>query len=124
MPDSSCYGEAFGRRLHAQATSFVSRSLQSANLAVTELRYDNPTGELSSPPAREDAFLVALHLQHFPRYEYWELGRPAPASILKPGDTIIYDIKRNPVFHLTSPFHSVHFYFPRSASMNCVTSRA
>jgi AraC-like DNA-binding protein len=115
MPASSCYGEAFGQRLHAQATSFVSRSLQNVNLAVTELRYDNPEGGLSSPPTHEDAFVVALHLRHFPSYEYWELGRPAPVSTLKPGDTIIYDIKRNPVFRLNSSFHSVHFYFPRSA---------
>jgi AraC family transcriptional regulator len=123
MPGSGCYGGAFGRRLRAQATSFVSRSLRKANLAVTELRFDNPQGDLSSPPAREDAFLVALHLQHFPRYEYWELGRAVPVSMLIPGHTIIYDIKRHPVFRLNSQFHSIHFYFPRSA-LNAIADNA
>ncbi len=115
MPHSSSYGEAFGQRLHARATSFVSRALRKTTLAVTELRYDNPQHILSSPPIREDAFLVALHLLDFPVYEYWQDGRPAPVSTIKAGNTIVYDIKRNPVFHMNNVFHSVHFYFPRPA---------
>jgi len=115
MPDSTSYGEAFGRRLHARATSLVARPLRTAILAVTELRYDDPRRELSSPPVREDAFVVALHLRDYPVYEYWEDGRAAPVSTLRAGHTLIYDIKREPVFHINNPFHSVHFYCPRSA---------
>jgi AraC family transcriptional regulator len=104
MPESSSYGEAFGQRLHAQATSFVSRSLlRKTTLAVTELKYKNPQHRLSTPPVRENAFMVALHLRDYPVYEYWEDGRPAPVSAIKAGNTIIYDIKRKPVFHLTIP---------------------
>jgi AraC family transcriptional regulator len=123
MPESSVYGEAFGQRLHARATSFVSRSLRKTTFAVTELRYDHPRHELSSPPIREDAFLVALHLKDYPTYEYWEDGRPAPVSAIKAGNTIIYDIKRNPVFLLNTPFHSIHYYFPRSA-LNAIADDA
>jgi AraC family transcriptional regulator len=115
MPGSDSYGEAFGKRLGAQATSFGTRSLPRAAIAVTELRYENPRNELSTPPIVEDAFLVAVHFRNFPRYEYWESGKAAPVSILRPGETIIYDIKQRPTFHLNSPFHSVHFYFPRAA---------
>src|SRR6202022_2119765 len=50
MQESGVYGEAFGRRLQARATAFVSRSLQKATLAVTELRYDSPQHVLSTPP--------------------------------------------------------------------------
>ncbi|SRR6266851_6462928 len=59
--------------------------------------------------------MVALHLRDYPVYEYWEDGRPAPVSATKAGNTIIYDIKRKPVFHLNNPFHSVHYYFSRMA---------
>ena len=115
MQESGVYGEAFGRRLQAQATAFVTRSLQRATLAVTELRYDDPQHVLSTPPASEDAYMVALHLRDYPVYEYWENDRAAPASTLKAGNIIIYDINRKPVFHLNHPFHSAHFYFPRTA---------
>jgi len=115
MPKSDSYGEAFGKRLSAKATSFATRALPRTTIAVTELRYENPQNILSTPPIKEDAFLVAVHLKHFPRYEYWENGKAAPVSVLRPGETIVYDVKRQPTFHLNSAFHSVHFYFPRAA---------
>ncbi|MGO7367615.1 helix-turn-helix domain-containing protein [Rhizobium ruizarguesonis] len=115
MIGSTSYGEAFGRRLNAQASGYVTRALRNATFAVTELRYDHPQHILSTPPVEEDAFVLALHLKYFPRYCYWENDRPAPESSLLPGQVIIYDIKRTPIFHLNDVFHSVHYYFPRAA---------
>jgi AraC family transcriptional regulator len=115
MSVSDSYGEAFGRRLNAQATSFATRALPQSTIAVTELRYEHPEYVLSTPPTEEDAFLVGVHLELFERYEYWEDGKAARPSTLHPGDTIIYDVKRKPTFHLNSAFHSVHFYVPVSA---------
>jgi AraC-like DNA-binding protein len=115
MAGSTSYGEAFGKRLNAQASGYVTRALRNATFAVTELRYDHPQHILSTPPVEEDAFVLALHLKYFPRYQYWESDRPAPESSLIPGQVIIYDIKRTPIFHLNDVFHSVHYYFPRSA---------
>jgi AraC family transcriptional regulator len=115
MTDGDSYGKAFGRRLGADATSFASRALPRTLIGVTELRYRSPQNILSTPPIPEDAFLVAVHLELFEKYEYWENGKAARASTLLPGESIIYDIKRKPTFHLNSPFHSVHFYFPKAA---------
>jgi AraC-like DNA-binding protein len=115
MTASTSYGEAFGKRLNAQASGYVTRALHNATMAVTELRYDNPQHVLSTAPIAEDAFVVALHLMHFPRYRYWENDRAAPETALLPGQITIYDVKRTPIFHLNDPFHSVHFYVPRAA---------
>ncbi|HXX08332.1 MAG TPA: AraC family transcriptional regulator [Pseudolabrys sp.] len=115
MSVSECFGEAFGNRLHGQATSFATRALRQSTLAVSELRYDNPEFILSTPPREENAFVVAVHLKLYERYEYWENGRAAPVSTLRPGETIIYDVKRKPTFHLNCSFHSVHFYLPMDA---------
>ena len=115
MPNSDTYGEGFGKRLNARANTFVTRALPQAMLAVTELRYDDPEFILSTPPAEENAFLVAVHFDLFERYEYWEDGKAAPVSTLKQGETIIYDINRKPTFHLNSRFHSMHFYLPAQA---------
>jgi len=115
MPASDSYGEAFGRRLNARASGFVTRSLPRAQLAVTELRYEDPQFILSTPPVEEDAFVVGVHLKLFERYEYWENGKAAAPSTLRPGEAIIYRLNRKPTFHLNSAFHSVHFYLPTSA---------
>jgi AraC-like DNA-binding protein len=115
MSISDSYGDAFGRRLNAEASSFTSRALPKSTIAVTELRYGKPEFILSTPPAEEDAFVLGVHFQLFEHYEYWENGRAAPVSTLRPGETIIYDVKRQPTFHLNSAFHSVHFYLPTSA---------
>ncbi len=115
MPVSDSYGEAFGKRLNARANSFATRALPRSTIAVTELRYDNPQFILSTPPIGEDAFVLGVHLKLYQHYEYWENGRAAPVSTLRPGETIIYDVKRKPTFHLNSPFHSVHFYLSLGA---------
>jgi AraC-like DNA-binding protein len=89
--------------------------LPRAQLAVTELRYHNPQFVLSTPPVEEDAFVVGVHLELFERYQYWENGRAASPSTLRPGEAIIYHLRRRPIFHLNSSFHSVHFYLPTKA---------
>lgn len=115
MPLNDSYGEGFGKRLNARASSFITRALPRSTIAVTELQYDDPQFILSTPPIEENAFLVGVHLEHFECYEYWENGRAAPVSTLRPGETIVYDIKRKPTFHLNSAFHSIHFYLPMDA---------
>lgn len=115
MGISDSYGEAFGRRLNAQANSFATRALPKSTIAVTELRYSHPEFILSTPPTTEDAFVVGVHMELFERYQYWEDGKAAPVSMLRPGDTIIYDVKRKPTFYLNTPFHSIHYYVRLSA---------
>jgi AraC-like DNA-binding protein len=115
MPQSDSYGEAFGRRLNARATFFATRALPRTTIAVTELSYETPQNILSTPPIEEDAYLVAVHLKDFPDYTYWENGNAAPIAPIRSGETIVYDIKRRPIFYLNCAFHSVHFYFPRAA---------
>jgi AraC-like DNA-binding protein len=114
MDESSAYGEAFGERLRAQAVSFV-RTLRNTNVAVTEVRADDPPHGLSGEQIREDAFLIAVMRRDYPVHEYFEDGRIAGLTALKTGETVVYDMKRNPQFLINNPFHSVHFYLPRAA---------
>jgi AraC family transcriptional regulator len=79
MPVSESYGDAFGKRLNARATSFLTRALPKSTIAVTELRYEDPQFILSTPPIEENAFVVAVHLELFERYEYWQDGKAAPS---------------------------------------------
>ena len=86
-----------------------------ADIAVTEIRCDNPLPEMSGPIQQEDAFLVALHLRDFPNREYWEDGRRAPVCDLRAGETCLHDLKRDPTALLDKPYHSLVFYLPRAA---------
>ncbi|MDI3561901.1 AraC family transcriptional regulator [Bradyrhizobium sp. Arg816] len=115
MHESSAYGQEFGDRLKAHAVSFV-RTLRNSSIAVTEVRADAPPlGDLSGSLECEDAFLVAVMRRDFPVHEYFEDSRIAGVTALKTGQTVLYDLKRNPQFHINNPFHSVHFYLPRAA---------
>ena len=122
MQESSGYGQEFGDRLKAQAVSFV-RTLRNTNIAVTEVRADDPPHGLSGEQIREDAFLIAVMRRDYPVHEYFEDGRIAGVTALKTGDTVLYDMKRNPQFVINNPFHSVHFYLPRVA-LNLVAEGA
>ncbi|MBB3543041.1 MULTISPECIES: AraC family transcriptional regulator [unclassified Rhizobium] len=92
-------------------------------MAVTELRYDNPSFELSNPPKEEDAFMVGHYLVNCPKYLYWEGGIAAKSSAIGQGETIIYDLKRKPTFLLNHAFHTVHYYFSREA-LNAISEEA
>src|SRR5215475_6716627 len=109
---SEAYGDAFGKRLNAQASSFVSRSLPESTIAVTELKYDSPQFSLSRPPVEEHAFLVTVFFDNFERYECWEDDKAATPTRIRRGEAVIDDLRRKPVIHLNGKFHTAHFYMP------------
>jgi hypothetical protein len=67
------YGQRLGERLRIEnAPAIVTRALRNADIAVTEVRCDNPPLEMTSAFQREDAFVITLHLRDRPNHEYWE----------------------------------------------------
>ena len=111
---------AYGRRLGEQfqvedAPTIVTRSLRTAEMAVTEVRCDNPPLEMSGSIQQEDAFLVALQLRDRPRLQYWEDGRRVSVCDLRAGESCPYDLKREPRGLLDKPFRTLFFYLPRVA---------
>src|SRR4051794_39044359 len=72
MTQAGVYGQRLGRGLHVkEAPVLITRSLRSAELAVTEVRNDKPTSELSGSLPAEDAYLVSLKLRDYPACECW-----------------------------------------------------
>jgi AraC family transcriptional regulator len=112
--------EAYGQRLGAalrveNGPAIVTRALRTADMAVTEIRCDNPLPEMCGPIQREDAFLVTLHLRDSPNREYWEDGRRASVCDLRAGESCLHDLKRDPTALPDKAFHSLAFYLPRAA---------
>jgi AraC family transcriptional regulator len=124
MAMSEAYGQRLGERLRVEnAPAIVTKTLRKAEIAVTEIRCDDPLPGMSTSIQREDAFLVELELRDFPHREYWEDGRQAPACDLRAGETCIHDLKRDPVAFLDKPYHALFFYLPRAA-LNAIADDA
>ena len=84
---TEAYGQRLGDALRVENTpAIVTRALRTADIAVTEIRCDNPLPKMSGSIQREDAFLVALQLRDFPNREYWEDGRRASVCDLRVGE--------------------------------------
>src|SRR5260370_28736009 len=113
---TDAYGQRLAEALRVEnAPAIVTRSLRTADMAVTEIRCDNPLPEMCGSLQQEDAFLVGLHLRDFPNREYREDGRPASVCDLRAGESCLYDLKRAPTALLDKPYHSLVFYLPRAA---------
>jgi AraC family transcriptional regulator len=116
MPRTRAYGDDFGQCFGlTRAPAFVTRSLRRTTIAATELRCDtNGHGLTTSIPA-EDSFLAALQVREYPAHEFWVNGKSIQAGPYAAGETVIYDVKSDPIAYLKNPFHSVFFCLPRSA---------
>jgi AraC family transcriptional regulator len=113
---TEAYGQRLGERFRVEnAPALVSRALRTGDIAVTEIRCDNPLPEICGPIEQEDAFLVGLHLRDCPNREYWEDGRRASVCDLRAGESSLHDLKRVPTALFDKPYHSLVFYLPRAA---------
>jgi AraC family transcriptional regulator len=113
---TDAFGQRLGEAMRAEnPPTIVTRALRTAEMAVTEIRCDNPPREMSGSIRQEDAFAVALQLRDFPNGEYWEDGRRASVCDLRAGESCLYDLKRDPTALLDKPYHLLSFYLPRAA---------
>ena len=113
---TEAYGQRLGEALRVEnGPAIVTRALRTADIAVTEIRCDNPLREKRGPIPREDAFLVSLHLRDSRNREYWEDGRRVSVCDLRAGESCLHDLKRDPAAFPDKAFHSLVFYLPRAA---------
>ena len=113
---TEAYGQRLAEAMRVENTpTLVTRSLRTADIAVTEIRRDNPLPEMCGPIQREDAFLVTLHLHDTRNREYWEDGRRVSVCDLRAGESCLHDLKRDPAAFPDKAFHSLVFYLPRAA---------
>jgi AraC family transcriptional regulator len=113
---TDAFGKRLGERFQVEnAPAIVSRALRKADIAVTEVRCDNPLPEMSGSLRKEDAFIIGLQLRDRSSCKYWEDGRQAPVCDLRAGELILSDLKREPRRLLDKPYHTLAFYLPRAA---------
>jgi|SRR5579859_96820 len=110
------YGTELASKFGAEeAPHMVTRVLQRAELAVTELRVDKPPGRISDPIPRQNAYMVCYHFKGRPSFDYWEEGKVFPIPYLRAGNTCIHHLMRDPAAMIDSPIHSIMWHVPHQA---------
>jgi AraC-like DNA-binding protein len=113
---ASVYGRKLGIKFGAEDAPFIlTRSLQCADIAVTEVFVDRPLGRLCDPLPRMNAYMICLLLHDLPDNSYWEEGRQVSVLSLQAGQTTIHDLRREPLALMDKPVHSLLFYLPCAA---------
>ena len=121
---SGAYGRGLAKNFGAdEAPAIVSRLLQHAAFAVTEVIADHPNGQLTTPIPLEDAYLICLNLRAVRYKTYWEEGREIGVCVHRTGETAISDLRRNPRVVMDSPVHHLMMYLPR-ATLNAMAEQA
>ena len=109
------YGADFAQRFWLDSQkSYVSRTLATGVLAVTQIRSPFPTPEPSASIPYDEAHLVALMVENCPDHELWQDGRAAKTPPFRGGSTVLFDLRRDPVSFTRNAHHSLHFYIPNS----------
>jgi AraC family transcriptional regulator len=116
-PPRRLYGDELAAMFGSDAPApfMVSRSLPHAQLAVTELRIDEPVGRISDPLPREDAYLIAHELRSVRGLEYWENGRYLTTYDTRPGENSITDLRHEPMVKFETPAHCMLWLVPLAA---------
>jgi AraC family transcriptional regulator len=114
-PDDACW-RRLGEKCDVEdVPCIVTRSLQSAKIAVTEVRIDKALGRLSDPIPCEDAYMLSLVLRDLPDNSYWEDGRQVAVNTVRTGECLLHDLRRSPRVLIDKPFHSLLLYLPQTA---------
>ncbi|HEX3364169.1 AraC family transcriptional regulator [Phenylobacterium sp.] len=96
------------------APHIVTRTFQRAEIAITDVRIDQPFGRLSDPIPCEDAFSISLVMRDLPDTAYWEEGREVVQRAVRAGECLVHDLRRSPRVLVDKPMHSLLFYLPQS----------
>jgi AraC family transcriptional regulator len=110
------YGHEMAANFGAEAAPhMVTRTMQQAELAVTELLVHQPPGLVSDPLERQNAYLICCQVQDKPPFEYWEDGRAFASPTIRAGETTIHDLRRDPTAKIDAPIHTMMWLVPRAA---------
>jgi AraC-like DNA-binding protein len=82
---------------------------------VAKLREDSPQHEMTNAVPEDDGYMVGVIPSDYANFRFWEDGREAPVTSPKAGDTVMFDLRRNPRFLKNQPLRAITFYLPRSA---------
>ena len=117
MEPQGSYGQRMAELCRVgAASSFVMRRLRKSEIAITEVKADQPNPEKSDSPPVEDAFIAAVSILDGFHRDLWLENQQVPWQPPQPAGVVTFiDLRRPANVRFKSPFHTVHFYFSRKA---------
>lgn len=115
MNSAGAYGERMAAIMRAdQNASFVQKSFRHSAMALTELKFKNPSPDKNPSMALEEAYVVAVTFQDGLCRERWLDGRHLPdEQPMTAGSVAVLDLRRSNGVRFKTGNHSVQFYLPR-----------
>lgn len=89
------------------------RTVAAAAMPVIEIVNNRDGFGETDPIPYADATMLAVQLTPIPFHEAMTENRPVPVRDLRRGDTLFYDMRRDPRANVLTPSHSVHFILSR-----------
>jgi AraC-like DNA-binding protein len=83
-------------------------------MGVTEIKVERDGFGLTDPMPYTNAAMLAVQLRAIPFHEAMTDGKAVPVYDIRPGDTLFYDMRRDPQANVMTPSHSLHFVLPSS----------
>lgn len=118
------YGRSLAEALGLEdAPAIVTRTLGQAEIAATDIHVINPSGTLSAPLPRVNAYGITLVITDVAKNSYWECDRQVSSASVQAGQILISDMRREPRVLMDQPFHSVLFFLPKNA-IDALTDQA
>ncbi|WP_187830365.1 helix-turn-helix domain-containing protein [Siccirubricoccus phaeus] len=110
------YGDAIARSFHLRhMPHFVTRSLRSAQVALSRLRIGPAQFGLSPRVPAEDTFILALYLTTVPEHELYSRGRSFLRQGYRAGSIRIVNLLGEHAARVTAAHEALSIYIPRQA---------
>jgi AraC-like DNA-binding protein len=89
------------------------RAIDKSSLGITEIRLDRAGFGETAPIPFADAIMIALQLRAIPFHEAMTDNRPVAVYDIRRGDSLFYDMRRDPRANVMTRSHSLHFVLSR-----------
>ena len=99
----------------AAAPSLFADTPSKAPIALTRLRHDGQEHGQSMPVPQTDSFSFQVMLQPLLSWDAWHPRGPGALPPARAGDVFLFDLARNPMIDLHTPFDMVRFNISQSS---------
>ncbi|HTI00299.1 MAG TPA: AraC family transcriptional regulator [Acidisoma sp.] len=113
MLERGTYGASIARLFQLTEAPFLAaKGAGTTAIAVTRLRSDRPLAEPTSPPPREAAYSIHLHLRDSADHELWLRGKRVFGGAYRQGCTSLLTLDDEPSARIGNPFDFLQVYLP------------
>lgn len=113
---TSATGVITGAHLYVDdARAIEARVLGKASVTIVQCEGADTHHRWSAPLPNQDAMLLSVHLRSVTGLRVSEAGMRALPQEVGAGNTLFYDLRRDPRIEVGQPFRTVDFHIPRAA---------